>query len=180
MPEGLSPIEAGKKAARARPGAAPHRRGPPTPTGIRARCRSVRRCCCRWSRSRPPGPGMPRPTGAPSAPFALAQAATLRNLATRADLAALSTRNFDSFNLQRLVHRVHPRRSEEAAIAERRFRPEYKVAFDAWIATDPFDNPKLLQDPATCPSTSWPTRPRPRRETGRPSRRRRRECGGGG
>jgi hypothetical protein len=33
----------------------------------------------------------------------------------------------------------------------RRFRPEYKVAFDAWIATDPFHNPNAAPGPAFMP-----------------------------
>ena len=33
------------------------------------------------------------------------------------------------------------------AIAERRFRPEFAVAFDAWIATDPEHNPDAAKGP---------------------------------
>ena len=34
---------------------------------------------------------------------------------------------------------------------ERRFRPEFKVAFDAWIATDPLHNPAAAPGPAAMP-----------------------------
>ncbi len=43
-------------------------------------------------------------------------------------------------------------------IAVRRFRPELKVAFDAWLATDPDHNPDAPRDPRPCPSTSSRTR----------------------
>jgi hypothetical protein len=38
-----------------------------------------------------------------------------------------------------------------AALYERRFSPEYKVAFDAWLATDPFSNPDALPGPSFMP-----------------------------
>jgi len=81
----------------------------------------------------------------------LAQAATLRNLATRADLAALSTRNFDSstFNTWFTAFTLDDRQKQ--ALAERRFRPEFKVAFDAWMATDPFHNPRAPPGPTYMP-----------------------------
>ncbi|MET1010005.1 MAG: hypothetical protein ABWY96_08145 [Gaiellaceae bacterium] len=36
-------------------------------------------------------------------------------------------------------------------VAERRFRPEFRVAFDAWIATDPFENPDAPPGPQAMP-----------------------------
>jgi hypothetical protein len=36
-------------------------------------------------------------------------------------------------------------------VAERRFRPEFRVAFDAWIATDPFENPDAPSGPQAMP-----------------------------
>jgi hypothetical protein len=81
----------------------------------------------------------------------LAQAATLRNLATRADLSALSTRNFDSstFNAWFIAFTLDDPQKQAAAV--RRFRPEFKVAFDAWIATDPFRNPRSPPGPTYMP-----------------------------
>jgi hypothetical protein len=40
---------------------------------------------------------------------------------------------------------------QKQAIAERRFRPEFKVAFDAWMATDPFRNPRAPPGPTYMP-----------------------------
>ena len=34
---------------------------------------------------------------------------------------------------------------------ERRFSPEYKLAFDAWLATDPFSNPEAPPGPSFMP-----------------------------
>jgi hypothetical protein len=81
----------------------------------------------------------------------IARSATLRNLATRADLAALSTRNFDSstFNAWYIAFTLNNR--EKEAIAERRFRPEFKVAFEAWMATDPVHNPNAPPGPTYMP-----------------------------
>jgi hypothetical protein len=81
----------------------------------------------------------------------LAHSAALRNLATRADLAALSTRNFDSstFNTWFTAYTLND--PQKQAVAERRFRPEFRVAFDAWMATDPFHNPRAAPGPTYMP-----------------------------
>jgi len=42
-------------------------------------------------------------------------------------------------------------RTELMALYERRFSPEYKVAFDAWLATDPFTNPEAPPGPGFMP-----------------------------
>ena len=40
---------------------------------------------------------------------------------------------------------------ELTQFVERRFRPEFKVAFDAWMATDPLHNPAAPPGPAAMP-----------------------------
>ena len=42
-------------------------------------------------------------------------------------------------------------RTELAALYERRFSAEFKVAFDAWLATDPFTNPDAPPGPGFMP-----------------------------
>jgi len=42
-------------------------------------------------------------------------------------------------------------RKADQELFERRFRPEYKVAFDAWMALDPFNNPKAPPGPMFMP-----------------------------
>jgi hypothetical protein len=50
-----------------------------------------------------------------------------------------------------VVHRVHPEQPAEGAIAERRFRPQFRVAFNAWLATDPLHNPNAPPGPTYMP-----------------------------
>ena len=51
-------------------------------------------------------------------------------------------------DVQRLVRGVHVRRpAGRTALAERRFRPEFRVAFDAWQATNPSTNPDAPPGP---------------------------------
>ena len=38
-----------------------------------------------------------------------------------------------------------------AAVAAKRFRPEYRAAFDAWLATNPFSNPDAPAGPQAMP-----------------------------
>jgi hypothetical protein len=42
-------------------------------------------------------------------------------------------------------------RKDLAALYERRFSPEFKVAFDAWLAADPFSNPDAPPGPSFMP-----------------------------
>jgi hypothetical protein len=147
MPEGLSPIEVGRELHE-------HTKEPHQPGGGSRHSRTVQigealllslvTIAAAWS-------GYAAAVWGTESRIELAQAATLRNLATRADLSALSTRNFDSstFNAWFTAFTLDDRQKQ--AIAERRFRPEYKVAFDAWIATDPFNNPESPPGPSYMP-----------------------------
>jgi hypothetical protein len=47
--------------------------------------------------------------------------------------------------------------TKTAALFERRFRPPLKVAFDAWLKTDPFHNPKAPAGPLLMPQYKNPT-----------------------
>jgi hypothetical protein len=81
----------------------------------------------------------------------IAQSSTLRALASRDDLTALSLRNFDSstFTAWFIAFTLNSRQKE--AIAERRFRPEFRTAFNAWMATDPLHNPHAPPGPTYMP-----------------------------
>lgn len=81
----------------------------------------------------------------------LAQAGTARTQATAADAAALQLRNYDSSTFNAWFTAWTLNNSEKLTIAERRFRPGYKVAFDAWWATDPATNPNSPPGPAFMP-----------------------------
>jgi hypothetical protein len=80
-------------------------------------------------------------------------AAASRDLteANRADLTALSLRNFDAstFNAWFIAYTLNNR--QKMAIAERRFRPEFAVAFKAWLATHPNTNPHAPPGPTYMP-----------------------------
>jgi hypothetical protein len=81
----------------------------------------------------------------------IAQSSTLRNLATRADLSALSTRNFDSSTFEAWFTAFTLNSPQKEAIAEHRFRPQFRVAFNAWLATDPLHNPNAPPGPTYMP-----------------------------
>lgn len=80
----------------------------------------------------------------------------MRALATRDDLTALSQRNFDAatFNAWFIAFTLNSPQKE--AIAIRRFRPPFLVAFNAWMATDPLHNPKAPPGPTYMPEYKLP------------------------
>src|SRR5580658_973450 len=86
----------------------------------------------------------------------IAQSSTLRNIATRADLEANTLRNFDAstFNAWFIAFTLNSPQKE--AIAVRRFRPAFRVAFNAWIATDPLHNPHAPPGPTYMPQYKLP------------------------
>ena len=86
----------------------------------------------------------------------IAESSTLRNVATRDSLTALSQRNFDSstFEAWFIAFTMNSPRNE--VIAERRFRPTFRVAFNAWLATDPAHNPHAPPGPTYMPQYKLP------------------------
>jgi len=86
----------------------------------------------------------------------IAQSSTLRNLATRADLEAISLRNFDSSTFNAWYTAFTLNSPQKEAIAVRRFRPQFRVAFDAWMATDPLHNPNAPPGPTYMPQYKLP------------------------
>jgi hypothetical protein len=86
----------------------------------------------------------------------LAQASAARTQANRAELDAQNLRNFDSttFNTWFTAYIAGDTTSE--AVAVRRFRPAFKVAFDAWLATSPFTNANAPPGPTYMPEYKQP------------------------
>ncbi len=86
----------------------------------------------------------------------IAQSSTLRNLATRDDLTANTLRNFDAatFNAWFIAWTLNSPQKE--AVAVRRFRPAFRVAFNAWMATNPLHNPNALPGPTYMPQYKLP------------------------
>src|SRR3954470_4484030 len=72
--------------------------------------------------------------------FSFASASATRTQASRAELSALETRNFDASTFNTWVTAYTARDAAAQSVAIRRFRPAFRVAFDAWIATKPFTN----------------------------------------
>ena len=70
----------------------------------------------------------------------LATASAARTEANRADLQAMNLRNFDASTFNAWFSAYLANNPSAEQVAERRFRPEFKVAFDAWMATNPFTN----------------------------------------
>jgi hypothetical protein len=150
MPEGLSPIEAGKQLHEHNK--EPHEPAPPTGGDRHARIVQIGEAlllslvtiAAAWS-------GYAAAKWGTESSIELARSATLRNLASRADLAALSTRNFDSSTFSAWFTAFTLDDLQKQAVAARRFRPEFRVAFDAWMATDPLHNPRAAPGPTYMP-----------------------------
>jgi len=86
----------------------------------------------------------------------IAQSSTLRNLATRDDLAAISLRNFDASTFNAWFIAFTLNNPQKEAIAVHRFRPLFLVAFNAWMATDPLHNPQAPPGPTYMPQYKLP------------------------
>jgi hypothetical protein len=86
----------------------------------------------------------------------IAQSSTLRNLATRDNLTANTLRNFDASTFNAWFTAFTLNSPQKEAIAIRRFRPEFLVAFNAWMATDPLHNPHAPPGPTYMPQYKLP------------------------
>ena len=86
----------------------------------------------------------------------IAHASSLGNLATRDDLSAISLRNFDASTFNAWFTAFTLNSPQKEAIAVRRFRPAFLVAFNAWMATDPLHNPHAPPGPTYMPQYKQP------------------------
>jgi len=86
----------------------------------------------------------------------LAGASAARTEANRAALDALDTKNFDSTTFNAWFTAYLAGDTSAQSVAERRFRPAFKVAFDAWIATRPFTNASAPPGPTYMPQYKQP------------------------
>ena len=151
MPEGLSPQEVGKEIAEH----AKHS-GQTTPRTPRPSCLD--------RRGRPPvdrrsAGGLVRLRGVQMehrVPRGLAKASAARTEANRANLEAIELRNFDSSTFEAWFAAYTAHNKPAMALAEHRFRPEFRVAFDAWRATSPETNPNAPRGPTYMPQYRQP------------------------
>ena len=86
----------------------------------------------------------------------LAEASAARTEANRAALNAQNLRNFDSTTFNTWFTAYVAGDATAETVAERRFRPPFKIAFDAWLATDPFTNAKAPPGPTYMPQYKQP------------------------
>lgn len=77
----------------------------------------------------------------------LAQASTARNEASRANIDAGVTKDFDASAFDAWFSAYVAGNERAMGLAEQRFRPEFDVAFRAWRATDPDNNPDAPPGP---------------------------------
>ena len=86
----------------------------------------------------------------------LAASSGARSDANRANLQAMSLRNFDSSTFEAWFAAYTAHNKQAMALAERRFRPQFKVAFDAWQRTHPETNPNAPKGPTYMPQYKQP------------------------
>ena len=81
----------------------------------------------------------------------LAKASATRTRANRAFQQSLTYRVGDATTFNAWFGAYISGNKNAARVAEKRFRPQYRVAFNAWIATHPFTNPKAPAGPQFMP-----------------------------
>ena len=86
----------------------------------------------------------------------LAKASAARTEANRANLEAIDLRNFDSSTFEAWFAAYIAHNKQAMALAEHRFRPEFRVAFEAWRATKPETNPNAPRGPTYMPQYRQP------------------------
>jgi hypothetical protein len=82
----------------------------------------------------------------------LAKASSLRAKANRFDTEAIVTRTLDSVSFNAWFSAFSIGNKNAQRLAVKRFRPGYRPAFNAWLATDPEHNPNAPPGPAYMPN----------------------------
>lgn len=151
MPEGLSPAEVGKEIgehAEADAAAARGRRDRVISI-VEAVLLSIVALTAAWS-------GYEAAKWSTESRVDLATASAARTKASRANLEAMAVQNFDSSTFEAWFSAYTVDNEEAMALAEHRFRPAFRVAFDAWRATDPETNPDAPPGPTYMPQYRQP------------------------
>jgi hypothetical protein len=81
----------------------------------------------------------------------LASASAARTKANRADTDAIVTRTLDSASFNAWFTAFTAGSATDERLAEKRMRPGYRPALNAWLATDPQHNPNAPPGPAYMP-----------------------------
>ncbi len=161
MPEGLSPSEVAKEisehnAHREGEHAAPGDEGDATGTRthrrltiLEAALLAVVAVLAAWS-------GFASAKWGTESSLQLAKASAARTQSSRAQLQGLTTKNFDSSTFEAWFTAYAVDNPVAMAVAERRFRPNFDVAFRAWLKTNPFTNPNAPKGPTYMPEYVQP------------------------
>lgn len=148
MPEGLSPQEVGKEIAEHAKHSADARRGRLVSVA-EAVLLSIVALLAAWS-------GYAASKWSTESRVELAKASAARAEANRANLDAMEIRNFDSSSFEAWFAAYTVHNKTAMAVAEHRFRPGFRVAFDAWRATSPETNPNAPRGPTYMPQYREP------------------------
>jgi hypothetical protein len=150
VPEGLSPSEVGKEIT----GHSHHDERPPDQKDravsiAEAVLLSIVALTAAWS-------GYAAAKWSTESRVDLSSATAARTKANRADQKALTLRNFDSSTFNAWFSAYTVQNQQAMALAERRFRPGFRVAFEAWRATKPETNPNAPRGPTYMPQYRQP------------------------
>jgi len=157
MPEGLSPVEVGKELAEHRELTAAEHEGSAKPsepshrllTIFEAVLLAVVAVLAAWS-------GFAAAKWSTESSLTLARASAARSEANRASLQGLETKNFDASTFNAWFTAYAVGNTTAMQVAQRRFRPQFDVAFKAWLATNPFTNPTAPKGPTYMPEYVQP------------------------
>src|SRR5262245_60342225 len=160
MPEGLSPSEVGKEISEHRErvaekekeeeeGAAGTKGRDRVVTVIEAILLAVVAVLAAWS-------GFAAAKWGTESSLQLAKASAARTEANRAAYQAADLRNFDSLTFNAWFTAYVARNKNAMRVAEYRFRPDFLVAFNAWLKTHPFTNPNAPKGPTYMPEYRQP------------------------
>jgi hypothetical protein len=159
MPEGLSPGEVGKEISEHRAHTLEEKEKEGAGDGAKGRDRvitiieavllAVVAVIAAWS-------GFAAARWGTESSLDLAKASAARTEANRAAYQAADLRNFDALTFNAWFTAYVVGNKDAMQVAERRFRPQFLVAFDAWLATDPFTNSQAPPGPTYMPQYAQP------------------------
>src|SRR5580765_8940493 len=149
MAEGLSASEVGKEISEHAKHAGPHERRDRLISITEALLLSVVALLAAWS-------GYAAAKWSTESRVEIAMASSLRIEASRADADAFELRSYDSSTFEDWFSAFVAGDKTAMRLAERRFRPDFKVAFDAWRATKPDTNPEAPRGPTYMPQYKRP------------------------
>jgi hypothetical protein len=140
VPEGLSATEVGKEIGEHARHSGGHTRHDRAIAICEALLLSIVTIVAAWS-------GYSAAKWGTESSLALAEASATRTKANRQFQESLEYRVGDSTTFNAWFDAYLTGDEEAIGVAERRFRPEFRVAFEAWLATDPFENPDAPPGP---------------------------------